>query len=50
MEDHYPEGGLGDAVLASLAMVRDTVVKKLAVNAVPRSGGSRLPLTVPDLV
>ena len=39
VEDHYPEGGLGDAVLASLAMVRDTVVKKLAVNAVPRSGG-----------
>ena len=42
VEDHYPEGGLGDAVLASLAMVRDTVVKKLAVNAVPRSGGSFL--------
>ena len=34
----YPEGGLGDAVLASLAMVRNTVVKKLAVNNVPRSG------------
>ena len=34
----YPEGGLGDAVLASLAMVRNTVVKKLAVNSVPRSG------------
>merc|ERR1719151_610154 len=38
VEDHYPEGGLGDAVLASLAMVRNVVVKKLAVNAVPRSG------------
>ena len=38
MEDHYPEGGLGDAVLASLAMVRNTLVKKLAVNNVPRSG------------
>ena len=38
VEDHYPEGGLGDAVLASLATVRNTVVKKLAVNAVPRSG------------
>jgi len=38
VEDHYPEGGLGDAVLAALATVRNTVVKKLAVNAVPRSG------------
>ena len=38
VEDHYPEGGLGDAVLASLATVRNSVVKKLAVNAVPRSG------------
>jgi transketolase len=43
VEDHYPEGGLGDSVLAALAQVRNTVVKKLAVNAVPRSGGcSRL--------
>merc|ERR1712240_363686 len=38
VEDHYPEGGLGDSVLACLAQVRNTVVKKLAVNAVPRSG------------
>merc|ERR1719228_1050433 len=38
VEDHYPEGGLGDAVLASLATLRNSVVKKLAVNAVPRSG------------
>jgi len=38
VEDHYPEGGLGDAVLASLATMRNTVTKKLAVNAVPRSG------------
>ena len=36
--NQYPEGGLGDAVLDSLAMVRNTVVKKLAVNSVPRSG------------
>ena len=41
MEDHYPEGGLGDAVLASLATVRNTVVKKLAVNNVPRSGNRK---------
>merc|ERR1711915_856020 len=32
VEDHYPEGGLGDSVLASLATVRNSVVKKLAVN------------------
>jgi len=38
VEDHYPEGGLGDSVLACLAQVRNTLVKKLAVNAVPRSG------------
>merc|ERR1712080_215301 len=29
VEDHYPEGGLGDSVLACLAQVRNTVVKKL---------------------
>jgi len=38
VEDHYPEGGLGDAVLDALAPCRNTVVKKLAVNHVPRSG------------
>ena len=38
VEDHYPEGGLGDAVLASLATLRNNVVKKLAVTGVPRSG------------
>jgi len=38
VEDHYPEGGLGDAVLACLATTRNSVVKKLAVTGVPRSG------------
>ena len=38
VEDHYPEGGMGDAVLSALATVRNTVVKKLAVNSLPRSG------------
>merc|ERR1711874_85865 len=38
VEDHYPEGGIGDAVLAAVADSRNVVVKKLAVNAVPRSG------------
>ncbi|XP_046429487.1 transketolase-like protein 2 isoform X2 [Neodiprion fabricii] len=38
VEDHYPEGGLGDAVLSAVAGVRDIIVKKLAVPVVPRSG------------
>jgi len=38
VEDHYPEGGIGDAVLDAVADIRNVVVKKLAVNAVPRSG------------
>jgi len=37
VEDHYPEGGLGDAVLAALATCRNVVVRKLAVTGVPRS-------------
>jgi len=38
VEDHYPEGGIGDAVLDALADDRNTIVKKLAVTAIPRSG------------
>jgi len=38
VEDHYPEGGIGDAVLAALALCRNVVVRKLAVTSVPRSG------------
>merc|ERR1719228_1010260 len=38
VEDHYPEGGLGDAVLSAVATCRNVIVKKLAVNALPRSG------------
>jgi len=38
VEDHYPEGGIGDAVLEAVAGHRNVVVKKLAVNALPRSG------------
>merc|ERR1711970_1540106 len=38
VEDHYPEGGLGDAVLDAVASSRNIIVRKLAVNAVPRSG------------
>lgn len=38
VEDHYPEGGLGEAVLSALANERGILVKKLAVGRVPRSG------------
>lgn len=37
IEDHYPEGGLGDAVLSALGP-HGFKVKKLAVNQLPRSG------------
>ena len=39
VEDHYPEGGLGDAVLSALAD-ESCRVRKLAVTALPRSGKS----------
>jgi transketolase len=39
VEDHWPEGGLGDAVLGALAEAGATArVKKLAVREMPRSG------------
>ncbi|GAU93097.1 hypothetical protein RvY_05085 [Ramazzottius varieornatus] len=38
VEDHYPEGGLGDAVASVLAQYPDIVMKKLAVKQLPRSG------------
>jgi len=38
VEDHYPEGGIGDAVLAAVSGCKNMVVRKLAVNGVPRSG------------
>ncbi len=39
VEDHFPEGGLGDAVLAALAEKEEHVrVQKLAVREMPRSG------------
>lgn len=38
VEDHYVEGGLGEAVLSAVALERNVVVKKLAVTEVPRSG------------
>jgi transketolase len=37
VEDHYPEGGLGDAIASALSEEGVRVVK-LAVNDLPRSG------------
>jgi transketolase len=39
VEDHFPEGGLGDAVLDVFAEERDApVIRKLAVRILPGSG------------
>jgi len=38
VEDHYPQGGIGDAVASVLAGQRNVIMKHLAVNDVPRSG------------
>ena len=38
VEDHWPEGGIGDAVLAALAEVEGVRVHKLAVTGMPGSG------------
>jgi transketolase len=38
VEDHWPDGGLGDAVLAALAEVDGVRVTKLAVTDMPGSG------------
>lgn len=40
VEDHYPEGGLGEAVLSAVAMEAGIRVKRLAVTGLPRSGPS----------
>ncbi|XP_044575701.1 transketolase-like protein 2 isoform X2 [Cotesia glomerata] len=38
VEDHYPEGGLGEAVASAVALERNIIIKKLAVSKVPHSG------------
>ncbi|XP_059621900.1 transketolase-like protein 2 [Phlebotomus argentipes] len=38
VEDHYKEGGLGEAVMSALSTQRNVVVKQLAVTKLPRSG------------
>uniref|UniRef100_A0A3B3QT89 Transketolase n=1 Tax=Paramormyrops kingsleyae TaxID=1676925 RepID=A0A3B3QT89_9TELE len=38
VEDHYPEGGLGEAVCSALQGEPGVMVQRLAVSGVPRSG------------
>ncbi|XP_061668479.1 transketolase-like protein 2 [Syngnathoides biaculeatus] len=38
VEDHYKEGGLGEAVLSAVGQEQGIVVTQLAVTSVPRSG------------
>lgn len=38
VEDHYPEGGIGEAVAAAMVGEPGITVKSLAVSGVPRSG------------
>ncbi|CAD6194254.1 unnamed protein product [Caenorhabditis auriculariae] len=38
IEDHYPAGGIGEAVAAALGDLANVRVRSLAVHAVPRSG------------
>ncbi|XP_065211649.1 transketolase-like [Planococcus citri] len=38
VEDHYPEGGIGEAVAGAVAEQSNITVKSLAVRAIPRSG------------
>lgn len=40
VEDHYPEGGLGEAVSGAISMESGMRVKRLAVTGLPRSGPS----------
>ncbi|GAB3561320.1 transketolase [Spelaeicoccus albus] len=40
VEDHYPEGGIGAAILESLADVPDIRVETLAVQGLPTSGAT----------
>lgn len=42
VEDHYPEGGIGDAVAGALCEEAGVIIKKLAVRELPRSGPSQV--------
>uniref|UniRef100_A0A1B6FDT1 transketolase n=1 Tax=Cuerna arida TaxID=1464854 RepID=A0A1B6FDT1_9HEMI len=41
VEDHYPEGGIGEAVLSVLAAEKKAVVKTVAVTSLPFSGSPK---------
>lgn len=38
VEDHYLEGGIGEAVLAEFAEEKDLIIRRLGVKEIPRSG------------
>ncbi|GBM36157.1 Transketolase-like protein 2 [Araneus ventricosus] len=38
VEDHYGEGGIGEAVAGAVSCCRNTILTRLAVSGVPRSG------------
>ncbi|XP_018564959.1 transketolase-like protein 2 [Anoplophora glabripennis] len=38
IEDHYYEGGLGEAVLSAAAMERNIIIKHIAIPKIPHSG------------
>nr|XP_018899753.1 PREDICTED: transketolase-like protein 2 isoform X2 [Bemisia tabaci] len=46
VEDHYSQGGLGEAVQSAVALERDIIVHKLAVAAIPRSGPPKVLLNM----
>ncbi|XP_064473208.1 transketolase-like isoform X2 [Ornithodoros turicata] len=41
VEDHYPEGGIFEAVCSAVSLERDVIVKRISVTDIPRSGKSR---------
>ncbi|KAM8752501.1 transketolase-like protein 1 [Rhynchonycteris naso] len=40
VEDHHPEGGIGEAICAAVSVEPNILVRRLAVQGVPRSGNS----------
>jgi len=40
VEDHYPEGGIGEAVASAVSCCRNVILTRLAVTGMPRSGPS----------
>ncbi|XP_042523446.1 transketolase-like protein 1 [Dipodomys spectabilis] len=44
VEDHYPEGGIGEAVCAAVSMEKDILVHQMAVSQMPQSRRTDEPL------